>query len=143
MKSCFFLLFHSTPSYSLFTATTTITTMPPRQRERAVRQLKFWTADDEGNANIGKWLAKELGDERLAFFASFTNWCSQQAQRVSNPQTNWKTEELQKRAEDLRVVLRTQPLNVRAYIGLLEDYLKHNSVSGPVAGRIAKPGSAG
>jgi hypothetical protein len=118
--------------------------MPPRASKsaRPVRDLKFWTADAKGNATIRKWLAKELKDDRLPFFASFTNWCSKQAQRVSNAQTNWKDEDFKERAENLLVVLRTHPLDVRAYIWHMKKYLKHHFASGFVTGRITHPSTA-
>jgi hypothetical protein len=119
--------------------------MPPKasRNARAVRELTFWIADAEGNATISKWLAKALKKDRLPFFASFTNWCSKQAQRVSNAQTNWKTEELKERSENLLAMLRTQPLDVNAYIWHMKKYLKHDFTSGFVTGRIKDPGSAG
>jgi hypothetical protein len=82
--------------------------MPPRQRQksdRPVTQLRYWTADAAGGHTIGKWLADELGDDRLAFSASFTNWSARQVQRVKNPGTNWPGAEEKERASNVLAVL--------------------------------------
>lgn len=118
--------------------------MPPKRQKntRPVVALRYWTAEAAGSATIAKWLADELEGNRLAFYASFNNWSLRQVQRVKNP-TKWAVEELKERANNVLLVLQTQPLNARAYIRLMHDYRKHDYASGCAEGHIVKPENAG
>jgi hypothetical protein len=119
--------------------------MPPKAAKmaRPVVKMRYWTADAAGKTTIAKWLADELEGDHLAFFASFTHWSLRNVQRVKNSQTDWPDEQHKERAANLLLVLRTQPLNTRAYIRLLHDFRKYNHISGWSVGTIKKPEKAG
>jgi len=77
------------------------------------------------------------------FFGSFNNKCSQELQKLKNGATKWPIAEEKERVIALREVLRGQPLDVRAYIGLLDAYLRRDFVTGFKGGRVANPDRAG
>jgi hypothetical protein len=160
-KSSFFLL-----SHSLTTTTTTTTTphhtlllplqhhhcrrrhaaaMPPRSARIGAREahLTYWTADAEGCRQIKKWLDQELEGDQLCFFGSFINKCAQEVQKLKNAGAKWQSAEEKPRVSDLREVLRAWPLDVRAFVGLMDAYLRRDYVTGVKGGRVANPDRAG
>jgi hypothetical protein len=128
------------------TAATT-TTMPPRSARIGARVLRltYWTADTEGCGQIKAWLEENLGDEQLKFLGSFINKCTQEMQKLKSATTKWSSVEDKERVLAMREVLRAFPLDVRAYIGLLDASKRRDFTAGGryKTGFIAKPENGG
>lgn len=103
----------------------------------AVFRVRFWTADAEGSTMIKGWLHDEISEGPIAFFGSFINWCAQQVGRIKNPATKYRDEADKERAHNVREVLRSTPLDVRGFIGLMEGYARDSFARGPKSGAIA------
>lgn len=120
--------------------------MPPSARisRPPSKKVSYWTASAEGSTRVKGWLVAELGEEQhQAFFASFINWCSQQVTKFRDPQAKWASKAAREQARTVLEVLRALPLDLRAYVGLMEAYLKKDWGSGYKLGQIKKPWSAG
>jgi hypothetical protein len=75
---------------------------------------------------------------------SFINKCSQEMQKLKGKPTKWPSAEEKARVSDMREVLRAYPLDVRAFIGLMDAYMRRDFVSGRYkTGFIPKPENAG
>jgi hypothetical protein len=81
---------------------------------------------------------------QLKFLGSFINKCSQEMQKLKSATTNWPSAAEKARVSSTRDVLRALPLDVRAYIGLLDAYLRRDFTPGRYkTGIIFKPENAG
>lgn len=106
-------------------------------------ELKFWTADASGQEEIEEWLTKEIdGEPGAVLYASFLNWCSAKVERLKNPTAKYKSAEGKAKAEGVHRVLRQQPLDVRAFIGLMEGYFRGSWIGGVKTGYIQRPNSS-
>ena len=102
--------------------------------------MKYWTADASGENDIEEWLATEIdGEPAGVFYASFLNWCSAQVDKLKNPRSKYKTAEEKVKAEEVRYVLRQQPLDVREFIGLMERCFRDSWPGGVKSGYIPRP----
>lgn len=105
-------------------------------------EVRYWTADDEGQRQIYKWLVSELETEGGVFYASFLNWCIATVDKLKNPAAKWVGEE-RAMAERTRGVLREQPLDVRDFVELMESYKKGSWKGGLKTGQIGRPQKPG
>lgn len=104
---------------------------------------QYWTADQEGSAQIEEWLYDHLNFNYISFYASFINWCHQQVSRSRNPNTKFHGEADKARSQNVWDVLRKLPLDMPAFFGLMDDYGKTQWGAGDKLGYIPDPGKAG
>ena len=75
---------------------------------------------------------------------SFINKCCQEMQKLKNASTNWASPEERARVFDLHEVPRAYPLDVRAFLGLMDAYMRRDFAPGRYkTGFIPKPENAG
>ena len=76
---------------------------------------------------------------------SFINKCIQEMQKLKSTTTKWPSAEDKERVLAMREVLRAFPLDLCAYIGLLDAYMRRDFTAGGryKTGFIAKPENGG
>jgi len=103
-------------------------------------EVKYWTASASDQSEIESWLLSEInGEPCLVFYASFLNWCSATVDKLKNPSAKYKSAEERVKAEEVRSVLRQQPLEVREFTALMGRYFRGSWVGGVKSGYIARP----
>lgn len=109
----------------------------------ASNKVTYWTADEAGQRAIKKWLKSVLEDDALTFYASFINWCTQQVTKFKHPLAKYNTNADRERAANIMPMLREKPLNIRSFVGLMNDYLEREWRRGVKRGNIINPEAQG
>lgn len=110
---------------------------------RPHKEVVYWTANKAGQREIKNWLSKEVEGDGDPFYASFLNWCAAAMDKLKYPGSKYPSTEAKEYAETVRQVLRKQPLDVREFIGIMENYHNGPFQSGLKCGHIGKPHKAG
>ena len=75
---------------------------------------------------------------------SFINKCCLEMQKLKNASTKWASPEERARVVDMREVLRAYLLDVRAFLGLMDAYMRRDFAPARYkTGFIPKPENAG
>jgi hypothetical protein len=108
-----------------------------------VRSLKYWTAQPSDQRTIAEWIEDRFDvNQHIWFYASFLNWCGAHSQKLKDPRAKYPSEEHKVKTATVREVLRQEPLDVREFIGLMEDYFKEEWRAGTKTGLIRAPHQA-